>query len=117
MNDLLALVITALIAVESGGDVNAVGDNGKAVGPLQIWECVIVDVNRIYKTNYKLEDRKNKEKSIEIARYYLSHYCSEKRLGRKATAEDYARCWNAGPNFLNKKHKTDGYWNRVKAVL
>jgi hypothetical protein len=117
MNTLLASVILALITVESGGDPNAIGDNGNAVGALQIWPIVITDVNNIAGTHYTLEDRKDRNKSIEIATIYLNHYCSEKRLGRKATAEDYARCWNSGPAWRTKMHKTDGYWARVKKEL
>ena len=40
-------LITALIAVESSGNDMAIGDNGRALGPLQIHRGVVLDVNRI----------------------------------------------------------------------
>jgi hypothetical protein len=106
MTNLLSLVIAAMIIQESGGDANAKGDyrNGipQAIGCLQIWPGVIADVNRISSKSFKLQDRYSKEKSIEIAHIYLSHYCTEKRLGHKPTLRDYAHCWNGGPNFFKK---------------
>ena len=109
-------VIMILITIESGGDPNAIGDSGKAVGILQIHQIVVDDVNRIYDTNYKYSDRYSKEKSIEIAQLYLKHYASEKRLGRKVMVEDVARIWNGGPNG-NEKPATDPYWDKVKAEI
>ena len=67
-------LIDALIQVESNGNVEAVGDNGKAFGCLQIWNIVIQDVNRIYKTRYKHKDAFNKNKSKQICRLYLTHW-------------------------------------------
>ena len=47
MKAILELLIPVLIHVESGGDVNAIGDMGEAVGCLQIHEIMVDDVNRI----------------------------------------------------------------------
>ena len=41
--------VDALIRVESNGRDNAIGDNGKAVGCLQIWTDVVDDVNQVSK--------------------------------------------------------------------
>ena len=41
-------LITSLVQVESRGNSNAIGDNGKAIGCLQIHKGVVEDVNRIY---------------------------------------------------------------------
>lgn len=109
-------VIDALVKVESGGDANAVGDNGNALGILQIWEVVVVDVNDNYGTDYDHEDAFDPAKAKEICRKYLGIYATEKRLGRVPTAEDYARIWNGGPNG-HKKSKTDKYWEKVKRAL
>ena len=32
-------LLAAIKQVESGGDPNAVGDQGRAIGAFQIWEC------------------------------------------------------------------------------
>lgn len=102
--------------VESGGDNFAIGDNGRAYGCLQIHEICVKDVNRIYGTNYVHEDAFHREKAIKICELYLSHYASEKRLGRVPTAEDMARIWNGGPMGY-KKSATENYWRKVKQKL
>ena len=101
-------LIPALIEVESGGVVGAVGDGGRAVGVLQIWPIMVQDVNRIAGTEYTLADRLSPEKSKEMARTYFNHY------GKKWTVEQAARHWNSGPNTTAG---TDGYWNKVKKEL
>ena len=110
----LALLFSAIILVESGGNVNAVGDNGNAVGPAQIWKIVIDDVNRIAKTNYTYEDRKSVEKSFEVFTIYTNYYIKKKRL--PDTAENRSRLWNGGPNGADSA-KTLRYWHKVKSKL
>ena len=102
--------------VESGGDVDAIGDGGDAVGCLQIHMCVIVDVNRVYGTNFTSQDRYDKFKSFTIAELYLTHYASVKRLGHEPTLEEYARMWNGGPNG-HKKDSTIKYWQKVQKTI
>ena len=109
-------LLTALIQVESSGNDKAVGDNGKAVGCLQIRKEVIDDVNRIYGTDYTLADRRDRAKSMEICRRYISHYATEKRLGRSVRNEDMARIWNGGPNG-HRKGATNKYWTKVKRAM
>jgi soluble lytic murein transglycosylase-like protein len=109
-------LIDALCIVESNNNPKAIGDGGRAYGILQVWEVVIVDVNRAYKTNYKHKDAFDPDKARDICRKYLAIYATEKRLGRKPTLEDYARIWNGGPNGY-KNPKTDKYWAKVERVL
>jgi hypothetical protein len=107
------ILLAALIAVESGGDVNAIGDRGKAVGILQIHIEVVKDCNTILKEKrFKYVDRKDRINSKIMCSVYLGHYCSEARLGRKATFKDYALCWHYGPMGPWMKDK-DGYWDKV----
>ena len=110
------LLINAIIKVESNDNVNAIGDNGKAVGCMQIWKVVVDDVNKVSKLKYNYNDRFNKEKSIEIFKLYINKYAIAKRLGRTPTNEDMARIWNGGPNGF-KKAGTKQYWLKVKAEL
>lgn len=98
----LFAVIQAIEQVESGGDCNAVGDSGRAVGCLQIWKIYVDDVNRISGKHFTYADRYSREKSYEMTEIYLLHYAAEKRLNRKPTIEDYARIHNAGPNGYKK---------------
>jgi len=102
-------LICAIAQVESGGDCNARGDKGKAVGILQIWPITVRDANRIIgKDKYALKDRLNREKSFAICRVILLHY--------EKTPEAMARRWNGGNNWKNKP-ATVKYWLKVKKVL
>ena len=112
MNAALALLFSAIVAVESGGDVNAVGDGGRAVGPAQIWAITVTDVNRIYGTRYTLADRRDLGASAEIFRLYTDHY--GKRYGLPITDETRARIWNGGPNGP-RNSKTLKYWSKVRS--
>lgn len=104
-------LIDALVHVESNGEVHAVGDNGRAVGCLQIHKEVVDDVNRAYGTTYVYSDRKSIEKSREICRKYLLLHG-----GRNATNEVYARIWNGGP-YGHKRKSTRRYWRMVRRKL
>ena len=109
-------LILFMIIVESRGVNDAIGDNGKAVGCLQIHKVVIDDVNGIYDTSYEYDDRYDRDKSIEVAKLYLTHYASEKRLNRQPTIKDAARIWDGGPNG-HKKEATLPYWEKVKKQI
>jgi len=103
-------LIPALIAVESAGKTDAIGDGGRAVGCLQIWPIMVRDVNRIAGTRYTLADRLDREKSIQMARIYLTHYA------KNDTLENASRRWNGGPAG-HTKPSTIAYWNKVKKEL
>lgn len=121
MEALIGILIPLLVQVESGGKVNAVGDKHKgeylAIGVLQIHDCVIEDVNRIYGTHFKSTDRWDEGRSREICRLYLLHWGKhfEKKTGKKATIEVLARIWNGGPNGWKKK-STEQYAKKVKSL-
>lgn len=108
--------IDAVCKVESNNGMYVVGDNGKAIGCLQIWKSVVDDVNKYSKVKYTYDDRYDKEKSYQMFRLYVGHYATQKRLGRKPTNEDMARIWNGGPNG-HKKIATVKYWNKVKKYI
>lgn len=120
----------AIMAVETGGCKNpleAEGDywNGKynSIGCMQIQQCVIDDVNRVYKTNFIPKDRYKQGASFRIAKLYLEHWGKhyEKKTGQKATNEVLARIWNGGPYGWRKggkaKANLDEYWSKVKREL
>ncbi len=106
-----SILIDALVHVESKGSVHAIGDNGKAIGILQIHKEVVDDVNKAYGTTYTYADRKSIEKSREICRKYLILHG-----GLHATNEKYARIWNGGP-CGHRKRNTKKYWHMVKRHL
>ena len=132
MNDMnfLPKLISALIAVESGGDPNAIGDPpppgygatsgaaiaGQALGCLQIHSEVIQDVNRIYNKRFTHADALNPTRAKRICELYLRHYGARRITGKTPSPEIFARIWNGGP-LGYKKESTRKYWQRVKRIL
>ena len=115
--------IDALIQVESGGNVDAKGDNGKSLGCLQIRQCVVDDVNKHYPKYYRDRlyvhyDAFCKDKALEMCWLYLKYWCGvyQKKTGKKPTFEICARIWNGGPNGWKKK-STLKYWLKVKKQM
>jgi hypothetical protein len=104
-------LISALIIVESSGNDLAIGDNGRALGPLQIHRGVVQDVNRITGSNYRWQSMTNRVQARAVCEAYLKHY------GKGKTTEEQARIWNAGPQGHKKKTATQAYWNKVEKHL
>ena len=110
------IFLFVLIFIESGGNDKAV--NGEAAGCLQITPILVKDVNRIAGKNFTLEDRFDRQKSIEMAQIYLTYYGKvyTKKTSKEPDNEVYARMWNGGPNGW-KKESTRDFWLKVKAEL
>jgi hypothetical protein len=106
-------LISALIIVESSGNDLAIGDNGRAIGPLQIHRGVVQDVNRITGSNYQWQQMTNRVQARAVCEAYLKHYVTEKRIGRKPTVADFAKVWNSGPEGF-KKTCSDKYAAKVQ---
>lgn len=115
-------IIMALIAVESGGNNQAIGRNaaGQPVeyGCLQITKACVEDVNRILGAEiYSFpKDCLDRGKSVEMLKIYLGHYATKERLGREPDIQDLARIWNGGPDGY-KEPETKDYWRKVGKVL
>lgn len=103
-------LISALIAVESGGRDNAVGDNGRALGPLQVHRAVVQDVNAAYGTSYRWSGMTNRADARKVCELYLQKYAKGRSL------QDAARIWNGGPTG-HTKTATKSYWTRVQRNL
>ena len=109
------IFIEALIQVESKGDTFAVGDNGRAVGVLQIHPIMVREVNRILEKKgiqrtYTYNDRYNYDKSIEMFLIWYDYY------HKYASYEKAARCWNGGPTGYTKQC-TKNYWYKVSYYM
>ena len=111
--------ITAIIQVESRGNDSAYGDThikgGEAVGALQIRPIMVREVNRILKLKrsklrYKLKDRWDRDKSIEMFQIWKEFHHKDDDF------ETIARNWNGGPNGY-KKSRTEKYWLKVEQEL
>lgn len=110
--------ITALMIVESGDNASAIGDNGKAIGCLQIHESVVKDVNRHFGVDIKHKAMADKKLSIAVCSAYLRmwgrHY--QQITGKEPTYEILARIWNGGPNGW-QKDSTEKYWCKVEKEM
>lgn len=116
-------LVNALAMVESNNNSTKVGKLGE-LGILQIRQCILDDVNRIYKTNYVLNDAKNNTKAKEICKKYLQYWGEhyEKKTGKKATNEVLAKIWNGGPNANSKNNEIvianlKRYWEKVQLQM
>lgn len=109
-------LLRAITYVESRGDNSAIGDGGLAYGSLQIHKGVVLDVNRVYGTNYSHRDAFDRASAVDMFRKYIAIYAIERRLGHAPTDEDKARIWNGGPNGF-RKSATVGYWQKVRRAL
>jgi len=104
-------LISALMIVESSNNDLAIGDQGRAIGCLQIHKAVVLDVNRITGSHYRHQDMTNRVAARAVCQAYLTHY------GKGKSTEEQARIWNAGPQGHKKKQATDAYWVKVKKQI
>jgi len=111
-------LINALIMVESNGNDSAVGDTHlgePSIGVLQIRPIMVREVNRILKLKgtdyrYKLKDRWDREKSIEMFLIWKEFHHSDSNY------EEIARSWNGGTKGP-KNPRTYNYWKKVENQL
>ena len=101
----------ALHQVEAGGSLSPKdGDNGKAIGPFQIW--------RVYWQDSRVSGHYEQVRDYEYAKKVIAAYMQ--RYAPKAWKDhDYetlARIHNGGPKG-HQKAATIAYWQKVKKEL
>lgn len=105
-------LLDAIKVVESGGDCNAVGDGGRAIGPYQIhrayWEDACQHDPSLRSGRY--QDCRDPVYARRVVVAYLKRYAKGK------TEEQMARIHNGGPSGW-KKAATKGYWFKVKKQM
>ena len=112
------LFVEAVIQVESSGNDSAYNEKEKAVGCLQIRPIMVREVNRVLRRNdimfrYTMEDRWDREMSIEMFEIMAEHVECCEGLTQEEFFEVVARKWNGGGRG-HKKPSTEVYWERVK---
>lgn len=117
--DSLDKILDAIQYVESGNKGENVpdGDNGKAIGPLQIHEIYYKDAATYDKSLGNDYSRcRELEFSRRVVRAYVCKYLKE----TERTPENVARLHNGGITTFRGSHNrtawknTTKYWNRVK---
>jgi hypothetical protein len=102
--------LDALMEVESGGDVNAIGDGGMSRGPYQIGKLFWRDgQGGDYDTGVT-----QPHLCEEVMYRYWKRYCP-KALDN-LDFETLVRTFNGGPRGMSK-HYTIRHWLKVKAIL
>jgi len=108
-------LLDAIRRVETGGcknPANAVGDNGKAIGPFQIhrvyWQDAVEHDPSIGGTYADCKDEKYARK---VVRAYMARYAP-----KGASDEVFSRIHNGGPKG-HKKAATKAYWAKVRKEM
>lgn len=104
-------LLRAVETVESHGDPNAVGDNGRAVGILQLHPSYVAEANRLRPRGtpkFTLADRRDRAKSETMFWIVSDHYGGNR--------EERARRHNGGPTG-QRKASTVQYWSKVQDAL
>ncbi len=111
-------LLDAIKQVESNGNSEAVGDDGKSIGAYQIQKPYFKDALEYDSTlaKYKYEDVKKDKVARLIIKAYWKRYATKRRLGHEPTDEDRARIHNGGLNGYKKK-STIKYWEKIKKEL
>tara|TARA_R110000851_G_scaffold123234_4_gene252953 strand:+ start:333 stop:728 length:396 start_codon:yes stop_codon:yes gene_type:complete len=110
-------LVNALIQVESNGNDDAVGDNGNAIGCLQIWEIYHTDATERSNIGGKYLDCYTRDYSIKVFDAYMRRYARDAWTDPlKFDAEKVARIHNGGPKGYKKK-STLKYWAKVQSIL
>jgi hypothetical protein len=110
-------LLNALIQVESSGNDKAIGDNGNAIGCLQIWKVYWIDATERSGIGGSYKDCFNRDYAKRIVDAYMKRYAREAWTNpAKFDAEKCARIHNGGPRGHTKK-ATDKYWNKVRRLL
>jgi hypothetical protein len=110
-------ILDAIEAVETGGQrdpANAIGDGGKALGPLQIHRVYWLDAVDHDPSLVANGETYDSVRDRAYARRVVMAYWS--RYAKSWDAETLARIHNGGPKGHTKR-ATLGYWVKVKAKL
>lgn len=110
-------IIEVLKIVETQGKATEIGDNGRAYGILQIHKECVIDVNRVYGTNYVHSDAFKESVAEDIFKKYISIGISyyKKRYNKEPTEEDVVRMWNGGCYSGYLYPSTKKYYNKYLA--
>jgi len=110
-------LLDALILVESGGKDDAIGDNGKAIGCLQIWKCYWQDATERSGIGGSYVDCMDRDYAKSIVDAYMKRYAKAAWTDPNLfNAETCARIHNGGPKGYLKE-STKKYWKKVQKVL
>jgi len=95
---------------ESSGRLNPPdGDNGRAIGPFQIHQEALTDVNQRFGLNYALWDMRDIERAKLVAKLYIAMHLDNH------LEEISSMIFHYGPAGWRGKD-VDGYWEKIKNI-
>ena len=111
-------LLNAIWFVESGCRNGAIkGDNGNALGPMQIWRGYHKDATEFSGLGGAYQDVSDIKYAKKVVKAYMARYCTQRRLGREPTLRDFAVMHNGGPNAHKAKGQklvnVNRYWAKV----
>jgi len=112
--DQFLAVAKAMIWVESRGDPEAVGDDGRSIGPLQIGRPYWKDACRFMHVEWPYEFARKPEYAVAALYYYSRYYTAA--AGIEWVPENIARIHVGGPDGWKQKC-TKSYWRRVQKAM
>lgn len=112
--DKIPEIIKVLRVIESQNDPNAIGDNGKAKGVLQIHSIYVKEVNNRYGTSFKHNEMFDPVKAEEVTYLYMKFFIKyyNKKFNKMPTEQDLVRIHNGGAFRGYKIDATKHYYNR-----
>lgn len=107
-------IYDVLIHVESNNNPEAIGDDGRAYGVLQIHSICVEDINRLYNTEYTHQQAFNRIHSKQMFFLYLQYGIKrfKRRYSRSPTEGEVVRMWNGSVYSGYKKESTKKYYRR-----
>ena len=87
------------------------GDSHRSLGSLQISKKYFLD-SRVSGSWLQVT---NIARAAVVMESYLKRFCPD--AVKSNNFEEMSRCHNSGPNWRNKKKKTNVYWTKIKNNL
>jgi len=112
-------IVVGVAKIESNFNTNAVGDNGKAYGLLQIHKEVIDDVNRYYGTTYTHDEMFDSICAVEVFHLYIKMGISryKKKYKKNPDIQHIVRMWNGGIYVGYRIESTKKYWLKYQQYV
>ena len=112
-------IVVGIAKIESNFDVNAIGDNGKAYGLLQIHKEVVDDVNRYYGTTYTHDEMFDSICAVEVFQKYINIGIKryQKKYKKSPDIQHIVRMWNGGIYRGYRIDSTKKYWIKYKQYV
>lgn len=116
-------LISAIIHVESGGNDNAIGDNGASIGPMQISEAYFIDACEINSSLHEYKSCTNRAYARSVFMAYMQRWLPAQVFEslkngalNERECEIIARIHNGGPRGASKE-STLPYWDKIREQL